>query len=583
MIKIYDTNKVTLNTKDKYCTENIEIQVDDSNLDPKDIRKGTMILGVVGTAVMGGVTPPTGTKVITTNGTHEVSRYEYAEVNVAGSGGITPEGTIELTSNGDHDVTNYATAKVNVPNVIPEEYIIPEGTKEITSNGLHDAAAFANVNVNVPIPDGYILPSGNFAITENGDYNIRDKETVSVNVAGGGGGDETALFKEYVARRGTNLDSFFKNMSKPVDEFLAVMDTSKVITMDGMFSGSTITSIPQLNTDSLKNASSMFQSARVSKVDLTTIDNLSGTNYLFAYTSINTIIIRRFTKIPTINTNWFNSNPPFGTNKSGKFYVPYDIIPELKKSTNWASLVDTLRPIYKVDATGSGTVSETLNGTDTIWTATANAGATFTGWYRGFVESQQQVNSDIPAIGPTSVESYTDNIGMTPEYGFVLGDDGYYKNTNQAKGNSFCASKFNFTKTNENEVLFIDCLQSSENGYDFGYISKLNTTFAVSSSGSGDIVNQLVNLKGLTAYSLKIELDSIAVGESFFITIAYRKDGSGDKGDDTVKVKLELVQTVTTQIPILDELYSTDETINIGKVDVMTMEPLPLVAVFEEA
>ena len=103
------------------------------------------VIDSISVGVAGGIIP-TGTKSITTNGTHDVKSYASAEVNVPiPSGYITPSGAKSITTNGTHDVTNYASATVNVPTGIT-----PTGTKEITSNGTHDVTNFASANVNVP-------------------------------------------------------------------------------------------------------------------------------------------------------------------------------------------------------------------------------------------------------------------------------------------------------------------------------------------------------------------------------------------------------------------------------------------------
>ena len=56
-------------------------------------------------------------------------------------------GTKTITSNGTHDVTNYASAQIDVP-----VGVTPSGTKTITENGTHDVTNFASAFVNVPIP-----------------------------------------------------------------------------------------------------------------------------------------------------------------------------------------------------------------------------------------------------------------------------------------------------------------------------------------------------------------------------------------------------------------------------------------------
>lgn len=81
-----------------------------------------------------------------TGGTGAIVADDFPDViNGLSTGGITPTGTKTITSNGTHDVTSFALAKVEVP----ASGITPSGTKTISENGTYDVTSFANALVNV--------------------------------------------------------------------------------------------------------------------------------------------------------------------------------------------------------------------------------------------------------------------------------------------------------------------------------------------------------------------------------------------------------------------------------------------------
>ena len=125
-----------------------------------------------------------------TGGTGSIVADDFpAVIDSLSTGGITPTGTKDITVNGSHDVTAFATAQVNVP--IPSGYIKPSGTKSITSNGTHDVSTYANASINVPVG---ITPSGTKEITKNGTFDVTNFASAVVNVPASGGSENFHVF-----------------------------------------------------------------------------------------------------------------------------------------------------------------------------------------------------------------------------------------------------------------------------------------------------------------------------------------------------------------------------------------------------
>lgn len=208
-----------------------------------------------GNAPSGGYSKPTGTVYINSNGTHDVTKYASAQVDVPTSeGGINPSGTLDIAENGTFNVTHYERARVNVP--IPEGYIKPAGTKTVNTNGTHDVESYKSVNVsvptgsgvsgtvtivsngvhnvssyekanvNVPVPDGYIQPSGTKSITSNGTHSVKEYENVSVNVESTGTDTSDATLSAALCPRGYTFYAGGEKKTGTMAEFTTMPDSN---------------------------------------------------------------------------------------------------------------------------------------------------------------------------------------------------------------------------------------------------------------------------------------------------------------------------------------------------------------------
>lgn len=143
-IELTNADGITLKTKDKYCSEDIDIT-------PKLQTKTTTVNGKV-TSDNGYV----GLKEVTVN---------VQTAPTLQSKTVTPTKSQQnIAADSGYDGLSGVTV-----NAIPDNYVIPTGTVNITANGTHNVSGKASVNVNVP---GKEEQTKSVTITANGTVKI---------------------------------------------------------------------------------------------------------------------------------------------------------------------------------------------------------------------------------------------------------------------------------------------------------------------------------------------------------------------------------------------------------------------------
>lgn len=135
---------------------------------------------------------------------------------------------------------------------------------------------------------------------------------------------------------------------------------------------------------------------------------------------------------------------------------------------------------------------------------------------------------------PTLVEVTTEvTTPSSVSYGFELDSDGYYTSANKGVTSSYAMSRIDIV-TNSDITLLLDCICYGESNYDYGLISKIDTSLAFSNTADASVFK---TFKGASSSSLVRVEYPVTAGEHY-IYMKYIKDSSGNSGADTFRFKI---------------------------------------------
>ena len=334
----------------------------------------------------------------------------------------------------------------------------------------------------------------------------------------------------------TNASGMFYNTPNIKNLYLIMPSLTST---DTMFVSCKAEKIFIKNSSSMKILYSMFESAsNATLIDINEVSSMNNANYfLRSCNSLNKLIIRNITNT-TPNANAFD-----GWNKLGYIYLPSDKVNTLKTNSGWTKVSDRMLPIFSKTTFGSGTITEKVQEDgQTQLKAVPADGYTFAGWYNGVIGT---------VLTPSNSQELTiTNVEGQP-YIFTLSDTEasstrYYESNNKSSANSVAYGRFYFTITDTNQKVEMTYISYGEENFDYGmyYLNKADGTNVKKNENLGSSPN-----------AKTIYFENLALGD-YYLEVRYKKDGSGNKYNDSLKVKAT-IGTYTTKQGIISTTSET--------------------------
>lgn len=118
---------------------------------------------------------------------------------------------------------------------------------------------------------------------------------------------------------------------------------------------------------------------------------------------------------------------------------------------------------------------------------------------------------------------------------FILGSDGFYQPTGKGVNSSYSMCRIMLVNTGPDSAVNMMWMQSSESGYDYGLVSKMDVALTKDASADSNVILNAVSKSFTTPQTLVLEVPH----GTHFYDIKYRKDGSVHSGWDMFEFQID--------------------------------------------